>query len=113
MKSSLINSLIIISFIFSVFACRKNSPGPPKPPVPPPGDTGLYYQAHALCDYNLNEFVLTTSGWTKVFEDNFDADLSKWNVWRGGAYNMELQHYQESNLVLGNGSLQIISKKKG
>jgi beta-glucanase (GH16 family) len=68
--------------------------------------------AHAICDYVLDETALTSSGWTKVFEDNFDADLSKWNIWTGGAFNNELQYYQAANLQVVNGNLVITAKKE-
>ena len=65
-----------------------------------------------VCDYDLNESSLTAAGWSKVFEDNFSTDLSKWNIWTGGAYNNELQHYQSSNLQVLNGVLSIIAKRE-
>ena len=68
--------------------------------------------SHAICDYNFNETALLNNGWTKAFEDNFDGDLSKWNIWTGGAYNNELQHYQAANLQVVNGSLVITAKKE-
>jgi beta-glucanase (GH16 family) len=68
--------------------------------------------APAICNFDLDEASLTSAGWTKVFEDNFTTDLSKWNVWTGGAFNNELQHYQTSNLQLVNGALVITAKKE-
>jgi beta-glucanase (GH16 family) len=68
--------------------------------------------AHGICDYDLNETTLTSSGWTKIFEDNFDADLSKWNIWTGGAYNNELEYYQANNLQVTNSNLVITAKKE-
>jgi beta-glucanase (GH16 family) len=71
-------------------------------PTPPP--------VHGICDYNLDENALTNAGWTKTFEDNFDTDFSKWNIWNGGAFNNELQMYQASNLSLSAGNLIITAK---
>src|SRR3954451_23759707 len=68
--------------------------------------------ANAICDYNFDETTLTNAGWTKTFEDNFDTDLSKWNIWTGGAYNNELQYYQTANLQVVNGNLVITAKKE-
>lgn len=68
--------------------------------------------AHAICDYVLDEAALTSAGWTKTFEDNFDTDISKWNVWTGGAYNNELQFYQAANLQVTGGNLVITAKKE-
>jgi beta-glucanase (GH16 family) len=68
--------------------------------------------ANAICNYTFNETTLTSAGWTKTFEDNFDADLSKWNIWTGGAFNNELQYYQAANLQVANGNLVITAKKE-
>jgi len=68
--------------------------------------------AHAICNYDMIETTLTNAGWTKVFEDNFDGDFSKWNIWTGGAYNNELQYYKADNLQLANGTLAITVKKE-
>jgi len=71
-------------------------------PTPPP--------VHGTCDYNLDENTLISAGWTKTFEDNFDTDLSKWNIWNGGAFNNELQMYQGSNLSVSSGNLIIAAR---
>lgn len=62
------------------------------------------------CDALFNETALTAAGWSKTFEDNFDTDLSKWNIWTGGAYNSELQLYQAPNLQLSSGILNIVAR---
>jgi beta-glucanase (GH16 family) len=66
----------------------------------------------AICDYTFNEQALLSSGWTKKFEDNFDTDLSNWNIWTGGAFNNELQLYQAGNLQVTNGKLVITARKE-
>src|SRR5205814_3556239 len=68
--------------------------------------------AHAICDYVLDEAALTAAGWTKTFEDDFTGNLSKWNIWTGGAFNNELQYYQAANLQVTNGNLVITAKKE-
>jgi beta-glucanase (GH16 family) len=68
--------------------------------------------ATGICDYVFNEAAVTAAGYTKIFEDNFDADLSKWNIWTGGAFNNELQYYQAANMQLLNGNLIITAKKE-
>jgi beta-glucanase (GH16 family) len=80
----------------------KGKPTPPPPPEP----------SHGICDYDINENQLIEAGWTKTFEDNFSTDLSKWDIWNGGAYNDELQLYQNTNLSLSNGNLLITAKKE-
>lgn len=54
-----------------------------------------------------SEAELSSTGWTKVFEDNFDVSPNdskniNWNVWGGGASNNELQMYTsyQSNLTV-------------
>ena len=77
-----------------------------------PENNSTTVSAHAICDYVLDETALTSSGWTKVFEDEFTTDLSKWNIWTGGAYNNELEFYQSANLQVLNGNLVITAKKE-
>ena len=55
-------------------------------------DNNTSVNATAICDYDLDETTLTSTGWKKVFEDNFSTDLSKWNIWTGGAFNNELEY---------------------
>lgn len=50
--------------------------------------------------------------WQLVFEDNFDQDLSQWNVWYGGAYNNEIQLYRAEQLTLDNGILRIQTNRE-
>lgn len=64
------------------------------------------------CNYNLDESILTSTGWTKRFNEDFTTDLTKWNIWTGGAYNYELQYYQSPNLVINSGILSIEAKKE-
>ena len=65
-----------------------------------------------LCDYDQTEAALTSAGWTKIFDEPFSTDLSKWNTWTGGAFNNELQHYQPSNLSVSNGTLKITARRE-
>lgn len=67
---------------------------------------------NADCQFVFNEQALLNAGWTKTFEEDFSTDLSKWNIWQGGAFNNELQLYQASNLQLVDGSLVITAKKE-
>lgn len=61
---------------------------------------------------DYDETGLLDEEWTLVFEEDFSNDLSKWNVWSGGAYNNELQHYQGDNLEINDGVLKISAKKE-
>ena len=72
----------------------------------------LLATAVGVCDFNPTESALTGPGWTRVFDENFSADLSQWNIWYGGAFNEELQLYQAANLQLGSGLLSIVARKE-
>ena len=115
-----ITSSLLLLTVLSLLACvgcRRSTSAttrvdtPPPPVTPPPS---RYIQADATCDYQLAEAALLADGWTKTFEDNFstDGDLSRWNVWTGGAYNNELQYYQPANLMVKGGVLSIVAKKE-
>jgi beta-glucanase (GH16 family) len=109
--------LLFVVFFPLLFSCTKSenktdqvieefpSAKPVTPPPPPP-------IVHGVCDFILDESVLTASGWTKTFEDNFDGVLSEWNIWNGGAFNNELQLYQAANLTVANGNLVISAVKE-
>jgi beta-glucanase (GH16 family) len=77
-----------------------------------PSQAAATTTATAVCDYDINEASLIAAGWTKKFEDNFTAGLSKWNIWTGGAFNNELQYYQAASLQVANGNLVISVKKE-
>jgi beta-glucanase (GH16 family) len=107
---------LLVSFAFS---CKKTLTSPTNQsqaqsasPKNSPENNSTTVSAHAICDYVLDETALTSSGWTKVFEDEFTTDLSKWNIWTGGAYNNELEFYQAANLQVANGNLVITAKKE-
>ena len=65
-----------------------------------------------VCDYDLAESSLISTGWTKRFEENFSSSLGQWNIWTGGAFNNELQYYQAPNLVISDGILNIQAKRE-
>ncbi|MEO7962158.1 MAG: glycoside hydrolase family 16 protein [Ginsengibacter sp.] len=106
---SMIAMVAIISCKHSIPAVEENnepvSNGRPQQP-PPPSLT------HGICGYDLDEAAVTAAGWTKTFNEDFSTNLDNWNVWYGGAFNNELQLYQQSNLSIANGNLVITSKKE-
>ncbi len=60
-------------------------------------------------------YDLSTSdleGWELLWEDNFDDDLSEWNIWTGGAFNEELQKYQADNLYVEEGYLFVEQQRE-
>ena len=80
--------------------------------APVAGTLNVNVNATGVCDYTFNEAAVTAAGFSKIFEDNFDVDLSKWNIWTGGAFNNELQYYQQANMQLISGNLVITAKKE-
>ena len=80
--------------------------------IPTAASNNITATGTGISDYIFNENAVLAAGYTKVFEDNFEADLTKWNVWTGGAFNNELQYYQAANLQLLNGNLIITAKKE-
>jgi beta-glucanase (GH16 family) len=110
--------VVIFSIVICGFAnCSENDPAAPIVKQTPQ-DSVIVEQpvivptiAPTVCDFDLDDAKLTAAGWTKTFEDGFDTDLSKWNIWRGGAFNNELELYQASNLAVADGKLHIMAKK--
>lgn len=112
---SVLNKPLFISIFFIIScSCNKNDGAAKEKPeeivtarppsTPPP--------VHGVCGFNLDENVLINAGWLKTFEDNFDTNFDKWNIWTGGAFNNELQMYQASNLTIANSNLIITTKKE-
>ncbi len=64
-------------------------------------------------DTEQNEGDNTNSDdWTLVFEEEFDTNLDKWNIWLGGAFNNEIQLYNQEQLNIENGLLTIRAQKR-
>jgi beta-glucanase (GH16 family) len=102
--------LLFSAFLF--VSCKKDFHNENAIATATRSDNNTSVNANAVCDYDLDETTLTSAGWTKVFEDNFSTDLSKWNIWTGGAFNNELQYYQAANMQIQNGVLLITAKKE-
>jgi beta-glucanase (GH16 family) len=108
----------LLSLILLIGACSEDSPEkitPTPTPTPDPDPDPVVNVpaiAPTVCDFNLDESTLTSAGWTKVFDDDFNSDLSKWNIWTGGAFNNELQYYQAPNISIADGVLSITAKKE-
>lgn len=54
----------------------------------------------------------SSTEWNLVWEEEFDSDLSSWNIWEGGAFNNEIQLYQEKNLSIEEGVLTITTTRE-
>ncbi|WGK64492.1 glycoside hydrolase family 16 protein [Croceiramulus getboli] len=53
-----------------------------------------------------------SADWQLVFEDDFEGDLSAWNVWTGGAFNEEIQFYQPEQVSLTDDGLLKIAVQR-
>lgn len=60
-----------------------------------------------VSDSTEEETVDTNRPWNLVWEDDFDGNLSKWNIWESGAFNNEIQFYRPQQLAIENGILTI------
>ncbi|MES2797633.1 MAG: glycoside hydrolase family 16 protein [Bacteroidota bacterium] len=112
-ENSLTRILIFMFCITFFLACSIESPIAIKSSKTEKTTSGAKLMATnaGVCDFNLDETTLTTTGWTKIFDENF-ANLSQWNTWTGGAFNNELQLYQGSNLQLSGGDILINAVKE-
>lgn len=81
--------LLLVFLVLSFFGCNNNRSSEP----------------------TVND-VEVTGPWNLIFEDNFDGDLSLWNVWYGGAFNNEIQLYRQEQLSLDNGILTISTQRE-
>ena len=104
---------ILLLILAAACSTDRQSPTGPTPPASSAvAAPSLLTVVDGVCNFDPAESVLTGPGWSKVFEDGFSGDLSKWTTWNGGAFNEELQLYQASNLVTGNGLLSITARKE-
>lgn len=108
--------LLIVLSLFSAAGCHKPSVGKSLDIATTENKAAMAaattFSAKAECDYNLDETALKAQGWTKTFEDDFTDNLTKWNVWNGGAFNNEWQLYRAENLQVLNGNLAITAAKQ-
>lgn len=59
-----------------------------------------------------DEEIVVSKEWSLIFEENFDTNFEKWNIWKGGAFNNEIQLYQESQSTIKDGFLTIKAVRK-
>lgn len=117
--TTFMRALLVLSIMGTFMHCSGGSEIQVKPRTPPADNDDDEEEepiipaiAPAICDFELNEQTLVAAGWTKAFEDDFESDFSKWNVWTGGAFNNELQYYSPGNMELADGNLIITAKKE-
>ena len=124
---SLIRTMFCVSFPFKkamkhiyllaafiIFSCSRNDnssitiiPSSPEPESQNPPEEGVVNGLPEISNVGFDFSTADVAGWELLWEDNFDSDLSEWNIWKGGAFNEELQLYQEDNLYVEGGYLFI------
>lgn len=97
----IISSTFLLLFIASLsISCKKKNDDPTI--------------AVDTMNYDMDEAAVSNAGWTKTMDEQFNGDLSNWNIWQSGAYNNEYQYYSNAseNINLQNGILTITAIKK-
>ncbi len=102
------NILLSFLLLMSVLSCSETAI--PVKLSPPLEIIGLQNTIPASTGYNTK--ASENKDWKLIFDENFDKDLSNWNMLLGGSYNKELQLYTPKNLYLTEGLLYIYAKKE-
>jgi beta-glucanase (GH16 family) len=110
-----------ISFLLTLIflACSGSNDGlttiepvNPEPESQDPLEEEMETELPEVSDVGFDFTATDVEGWELLWEDNFDAGLSEWNIWNGGAFNEELQLYQEENLFVEEGYLFIEQQRE-
>jgi len=102
LMKQIFHSTFLLLFIASItISCKKKD----DPIASTPIDT---------MNYDMDEAAVINAGWTKTMDEQFNSDLSNWNIWQSGAYNNEYQCYTNAskNLSVNNGILNITAVKE-
>lgn len=104
---------IYILVILVIFSCSGNEdtsitiiPDNPEPEAQNPPEE-VEKELPKVSNVGFDFTAADVEGWELVWEDNFNEGLFEWNIWNGGAFNQELQLYQEQNLFVEDGYLLI------
>lgn len=107
--------LLLLSLAILVFACGKESEPEVTPTTTPTTPPPTNVPSFMVPEVNPKGYDFTetdTKGWEMVWEDDFNSNLSAWNIWTGGAFNNELQLYQGDNLYVENSLLYIRQRRQ-
>jgi beta-glucanase (GH16 family) len=109
-RQNILKSFAALALIIIMSSCTKEHASKTESPAIIESATA---NVSTVCDYVFD--ANSISGWTPLFNEEFDGssiNTANWNIWTGGAFNNELQHYQASNLTVSNGILSITAKKE-
>jgi beta-glucanase (GH16 family) len=109
-RQTILKSFAALAFIVILSSCTKEHASETERPV---AIESAIANVTTGCNYVFDPNNQT--GWNQIFIDDFDESpltSNKWNIWTGGAFNNELQHYQAANLTVSNGILSITAKKE-
>lgn len=104
--TTLLKSFTILCLAAAIASCQKENSSLPL------AVESATANVSSTCNYDI---TTNPAGWVEVFTENFDGssvNTNNWNIWTGGAFNNELQHYQASNLTVSGGILSITAKKE-
>lgn len=110
LRPTILKSFAALAFIAMLSSCTKEHASKTESPAIIESAT-----ANVTTDCNYVFDPNNQTGWDQLFMDDFDESpltSNKWNIWTGGAFNNELQHYQASSLTVSNGILSITAKKE-
>lgn len=102
---------LFVLYVLFALSCSNSDNGLTSAPAPDPmpdAENPPMEEVTVLPEVSDAGFDFSASdldGWELLWEDNFDASLSEWNIWKGGAFNEELQLYQEDNIYVEEGYL--------
>jgi beta-glucanase (GH16 family) len=108
MKTYTLPVILSISLL-GLLGCKKIDAIDNNKPAPEPINNINPQVSTPVCDYSFNETELTSTGWTKAFEDDFTGDLTKWYAYTGGVKG-EAQYYKPENAQIVNGVLEMSAK---
>ncbi len=112
----LLSRFLLLMLVVGTIACgdEPDRPGvilPPPPDVIVPTPPAASFKFPEVIDCGYQSSASEVEGWTLIFEDNFDTNLSKWKPWKSGAFNNELQYYRPENVALDSNYLYIYGQR--
>ncbi|QCW99517.1 glycoside hydrolase family 16 protein [Aggregatimonas sangjinii] len=105
------NLILVLLTLFSL-SCSNTDNGNTTQPTDGPETDSQTDVLPEVEDTGFDFTATNTEGWELLWEDDFDDNLSDWNIWNGGAFNNELQFYQEDNLTVDDGYLFVRQKRE-
>lgn len=101
--------LFFVILAMVLLACKNETSKPHIKDKTPSNKVGLPIIQD--CGYEVSD--TSSTDWQLIFEDQFDDNYQEnWTAWNSGAYNEELQYYQEENVFTEHGFLYLYGKRE-